>query len=66
MSEHYFYAYIDPRNDEEFYFGKGKGSRKDAHLTDSADTEKTRRITAIHTAGLEPTTLDTRLREHII
>jgi uncharacterized protein len=54
MSEHYVYVYIDPRNYEEFYFGKGKGSRKDAHLTDGADTEKTRRIAAIHKAGLEP------------
>jgi uncharacterized protein len=54
MSEYYVYVYIDPRNYEEFYFGRGKGSRKDAHLTDGADTEKTRRIAAIHKAGLEP------------
>ena len=51
---YYVYVYMDPRNYEEFYFGKGKGSRKDAHLSDSSDSEKTKRIAAIHKAGLEP------------
>lgn len=54
MSNFYVYVYIDPRNFEEFYFGKGKGSRKDAHLSDTSDSEKTRRIKAIQKAGLEP------------
>ena len=27
-SEYYVYVYIDPRNFEEFYYGKGKGKRK--------------------------------------
>jgi uncharacterized protein len=54
MSEYYVYVYIDPRNFEEFYFGKGKGSRKDAHLMDATDNEKTQRIQAIHEAGEEP------------
>ncbi|MEO8024156.1 GIY-YIG nuclease family protein [Polaromonas sp.] len=52
--DYYVYVYIDPRNYEEFYFGKGKGSRKDAHLSDSSDSEKARRIGAIHNAGLQP------------
>lgn len=26
------YVYIDPRNNEEFYYGKGHGNRKSAHL----------------------------------
>ena len=43
MSDYYVYVYIDPRNYEEFYYGKGKGSRKDAHLSDSSDSEKARR-----------------------
>ena len=30
----YVYVYIDPRNFEEFYYGKGKGCRKQAHLKD--------------------------------
>jgi hypothetical protein len=51
-NKHYVYVYIDPRNNEEFYFGKGCGSRKEAHLFDSSDTEKTQRIAAIKKAGL--------------
>ena len=47
--------YIDPRNLEEFYYGKGKGSRKNAHLLDVSDSEKSRRIGNIKEAGLEPT-----------
>jgi len=54
MSNYYVYVYIDPRNFEEFYFGKGRGSRKNAHLSDASDTEKTRRIAAIRKVGLEP------------
>ena len=54
MNDSYVYVYIDPRNFEEFYFGKGKGSRKDAHLSDTSDSRKTRRIAAIRKAGLEP------------
>jgi len=54
MNDYYVYVYIDPRNFEEFYFGKGRGSRKDAHLSDSSDTEKTRRIEAIRQAGMKP------------
>lgn len=54
MSNFYVYVYIDPRNLEEFYFGKGRGSRKDAHLSDTSDSEKARRIAAIHKAGLKP------------
>jgi hypothetical protein len=54
MGDYYVYVYIDPRNHEEFYFGKGKGSRKDSHLHDGSDSEKTRRISAIQKAGLQP------------
>lgn len=52
--EFYVYVYIDPRNFEEFYYGKGKGNRKEAHLSDDSDNEKTKRINAIKKAGLEP------------
>ena len=55
MDDYYVYVYIDPRNLEEFYFGKGRGSRKDAHLSDKGDSEKARRIGAIRKAGLNPT-----------
>jgi hypothetical protein len=55
MQDYYVYAYIDPRNLEEFYYGKGSGSRKDAHLADTSDSPKVKRITAIRAAGAEPT-----------
>ena len=54
LSEYYVYVYIDPRNFEEFYYGKGTGNRKNAHLTDESDSEKAKRIKAIKKEGLEP------------
>jgi len=54
MNNFYVYVYIDPRNFEEFYFGKGRGSRKNAHLSDTSDSKKARRISAIKKAGLKP------------
>ncbi len=54
MEEYYVYVYIDPRNFEEFYYGKGKGNRKDAHKFDKGDSEKAKRIKAINKEGLEP------------
>jgi uncharacterized protein len=54
MTDYYVYAYIDPRNLEEFYYGKGRGSRKYAHLSDGSTTAKTQRIAAIRSEGLEP------------
>lgn len=53
-TDYYVYVYIDPRNFEEFYFGKGRGSRKDAHLSDTSDSEKAKRIAAISKVGLQP------------
>jgi hypothetical protein len=50
----YVYVYIDPRNFEEFYYGKGTGNRKTAHLSDNSDTEKSKRIKSIKKEGLEP------------
>ena len=54
LTDYYVYVYIDPRNFEEFYYGKGTGKRKSSHLKDDNDTEKTRRIIAIRNEGLEP------------
>jgi len=54
MSNYYVYVYIDPRNFEEFYYGKGKGSRKNAHVHDSSDSEKAKRIKVIQQEGLTP------------
>jgi hypothetical protein len=52
--QYYVYVYIDPRNFEEFYYGKGKGSRKAVHLEDKGDSEKANRIKSIRKAGLSP------------
>lgn len=54
MKDYYVYVYIDPRNFEEFYYGKGKGSRKDAHLNDTSDSVKSKRISDIKREGLTP------------
>ena len=54
MNNYYVYVYIDPRNFEEFYYGKGKGSRKRAHLDDVTNSRKTRQIAEIRKEGLEP------------
>ncbi len=52
--EYYVYVYIDPRNVEEFYYGKGKGNRKEAHLFEDTDSEKSKRIKDITSQGLQP------------
>ena len=54
MNRYYVYTYIDPRNLEGFYYGKGKGSRKSAHVFDVSDSDKARRIRDIKKVGLEP------------
>jgi hypothetical protein len=53
-TRYYVYVYIDPRNNEEFYYGKGTGSRKLAHLDDEGDSEKVARIKEIGEEGLQP------------
>jgi hypothetical protein len=53
-ADYYVYVYIDPRNYEEFYYGKGRGSRKGAHLKDTSDNDKARRIAEIRAEGLDP------------
>jgi hypothetical protein len=54
MSDYYVYVYIDPRNFEEFYYGKGSGSRKNAHLSDVSENAKSKRIADIRKEGLCP------------
>lgn len=54
MNDYYVYVYIDPRNYEEFYYGKGRGSRKNAHLSDTTDSAKAKRISEIRRESLEP------------
>jgi hypothetical protein len=50
----YVYVYIDPRNGQAFYVGKGKGNRLFSHLDDQTESEKVRRIAELRAAGVEP------------
>jgi len=50
----YVYIYIDPRNGEPFYIGKGQGNRIFTHLGDQSESEKVAKITEIKHYGLEP------------
>jgi len=50
----YVYVYIDPRNSEPFYIGKGKGSRLFSHLNELIQSKKVRRIQEIRDEGFEP------------
>lgn len=50
----YVYAYVDPRNSEIFYVGKGCSGRALAHLDETRESEKTRRIAELKQAGLDP------------
>lgn len=54
MNNYYVYVYIDPRNYEEFYYGKGKRSRKESHLSDQSDSLKVKRIADIKKDGEKP------------
>lgn len=52
--EYYVYVYIDPRNNEEFYYGKGRGNRKTAHLLALGESAKVKRIREIQREGEQP------------
>ena len=52
--DYYVYVYIDPRNNEEFYYGKGRGNRKSAHLLAEGDSAKIMRIKEIKKEGEQP------------
>lgn len=51
----YVYLYIDPRNQQAFYIGKGVGNRAFAHLDEQGESEKLLRIASIRAEGFEPT-----------
>jgi len=50
----YVYLYVDPRTNEPFYVGKGRGNRALAHLRDTSESAKVARIKEIQAVGLEP------------
>ncbi len=50
----YVYVYIDPRNGQPFYIGKGQANRVFTHLSDLSDTHKVQRIAEIRAEGFEP------------
>lgn len=54
MGDYYVYAYIDPRDFEPFYYGKGKGSRKDVHESARSKSKLAKRIRQIKAAGEKP------------
>jgi hypothetical protein len=53
-NDYYVYMYIDPRNNQDFYYGKGRGKRKLSHLRKSSDSKVGNRIKAIKNAGTKP------------
>ena len=50
----YVYVYVDPRNGEPFYIGKGRRDRLFSHLNDQSETQKVARIAEIRNNGKEP------------
>jgi len=52
--KYYVYLFIDPRNNEIFYVGKGTGNRCFSHLDDKTESQKTQRISELDNAGLKP------------
>ena len=52
--DYYVYCYIDPRNLEIFYYGKGTGDRSESHLLAESKSEMATRITQIRSSGVEP------------
>ena len=56
MNEYYTYALIDPRTEQPFYIGKGKGRRCEAHSCDymlARNTLKSAKIKSLQSLGLE-------------
>ena len=52
--KYYVYLYIDPRNEEIFYVGKGRRNRAFSHLGERRNSKKNLRIRDIQNDGLQP------------
>ena len=50
----YVYLYVDPRDDQVFYVGKGKGARAVAHFGDQEKLEVQKVLSELKAAGLSP------------
>ncbi|HEY0141199.1 MAG TPA: hypothetical protein VGF48_09900 [Thermoanaerobaculia bacterium] len=51
---HYVYLYIDPRTQQPFYVGKGKGERALSHLSEAAESRKCVRLAELAAEGKKP------------
>lgn len=51
---YYVYLYVDPRNGQPFYVGKGQGDRALSHLSEEAESRKCARIAELRGEGKEP------------
>lgn len=51
---YYVYLYVDPRDDQPFYVGKGVRRRVLAHLDEERESRKRQRIDELREAGLTP------------
>ncbi|MEA2463630.1 MAG: uncharacterized protein QOJ98_1377 [Acidobacteriota bacterium] len=51
---YYVYLYVDPRNEQPFYVGKGQGERALSHLSEEAESRKCARIAELRAEGKEP------------
>ena len=51
---YYVYLYIDPRNEQPFYVGKGQGGRALSHLSEAAESRKCARIAELRAEGKQP------------
>jgi len=52
--KYYVYIYSNPKTDEIFYVGKGKGNRVFAHLEEKSDNKKVQQINELRNQGIEP------------
>jgi hypothetical protein len=48
------YLYVDPRNRQPFYVGKGQGPRVLAHLSASGESRKAKVLAELAQSGLSP------------